>query len=422
MDLIFAEATSPGRGGVSVIRLSGDGAREVAERLAGPLPDARHGYLRSIRDGREVLDQALVIWFQEGRSFTGEEVAEFHLHGAPVVVRRVAQALATCGARQAEAGEFTRRAFQSGRMDLAEVEGLGDLLEAETEAQRQLAVRAANGEIGGKAEIWRGKLIRAGALVEASVDFADEEVPEEVPQEVFSILAELKVLLDHEIGGFPAAERLRKGFEVAVIGAPNVGKSSFINRIARRDVALVSNIAGTTRDIIELRLDLNGLAVTFLDTAGLRLSTDEIEQMGVDRARQRALAADLRLHLSETGEADQDLWRDGDITVTTKLDLDPDKRCENAVSSVTGEGMDALLSHIHDRLSSRVAGAGIVSHERQLNALVEARNALSDLERLPPELLAEAIRQAAASLDRLLGRIGAEEYLDVIFTSFCIGK
>lgn len=422
MDLIFAEATPPGRGGVSVIRLSGHGARRVAEQLAGPLPIARHGYFRSIQDGEEVLDGALVIWFKEGHSFTGEEVAEFHLHGAPVVVRRVTQTLTRCGARQAEAGEFTRRAFQSGRMDLAEVEGLGDLLEAETEAQRQLAIRAANGELGKKTETWRGLLIRAGALVEASVDFADEEVPEEVPEDVYSILAELRIHLDNEIGGFPAAERLRKGFEIAVIGPPNAGKSSLINRIARRDVALVSNIAGTTRDIIEVRLDLNGLAVTFLDTAGLRISTDEIEQMGVDRAKRRALAADMRLHLSETNEIDQELWRDGDLSVATKMDLGPYKVSGNPVSSVTGEGIDELLLHIHDRLSLRVAGAGIVSHERQLSALVEARKVLSDTEQIPPELLAEAIRQTAASLDRLVGRIGAEEYLDVIFTSFCIGK
>lgn len=422
MDLIFAEATPPGRGGVSVIRLSGQDARAVAEDLAGSLPSARHGYLRSIQDDGEILDQALVVWFENGRSFTGEEAAELHLHGAPVVIKRVAQALEKRGARQAVAGEFTRRAFQSGRMDLAEVEGLGDLLEAETEAQRQLAIRAASGELGRKAETWRELLIRAGALIEASVDFADEEVPDDVPDEVFSILARLCSYLDDEIGGFPAAESLRKGFEIAVIGPPNAGKSSLINRIARRDVALVSNIAGTTRDIIEIRLDLNGLAVTLLDTAGLRVSVDEIEQMGVDRARQRALAADLRLHLSETGEAEADLWRDGDICVVTKADLVHQSTSELSVSSLTGDGIDRLLSELYKQLSSRVAGAGVVSHERQVKALVEARESLKDIEGLPPELLAEMIRQTATSLDRLLGRIGAEEYLDVIFTSYCIGK
>lgn len=422
MDLIYAEATSPGRGGVSVIRLSGHGARKVAEHLSGPLPSARHGYFRPIREGHEELDRGLVIWFEEGRSFTGEEVAEFHLHGAPVVVRRVTEALAHCGARQADAGEFTRRAFQSGRMDLAEVEGLGDLLEAETEAQRQLAVRAANGELSKKAEQWRELLIRAGALVESSVDFADEEVPDEVPGEVYSIIDGLRAQLDNEIGGFPAAERLRQGFEIAVIGPPNAGKSSLINRIARRDVALVSNIAGTTRDIIEVRIDLNGLAVTFLDTAGLRLSGDEIEQMGVDRAKQRALAADIRLHLSETDEIDIALWRNEDVFVSTKNDLRQNGTGEISVSSVTGEGIDKLLSVIYASLSQRVVGAGIVSHERQLSALVEARKTLSDIGNIPPELLAELIRQTAVSLDRLVGRIGAEEYLDVIFTSFCIGK
>lgn len=421
MDLIFAEATPPGRGGVSVVRISGSGARAAAEMMAGPLPRPRQTYLRSLRDGDEVLDQALVIWFAAGESFTGEEVAELHLHGAPVIVRRVAELLRGRGLRDAEAGEFTRRAFLNGRMDLAEIEGLGDLLDAETEAQRQLAIRSAGGELARKTEEWRALLIRAGALVESSVDFADEEVPDDVPDEVFVLLNQLVESLDQEIGGFPAAERIRKGFEVAVIGPPNAGKSSLINRIAKRDVALVSDIAGTTRDIIELRLDLKGLAVTLLDTAGLRDTGDAVEQLGVERAKQRALAADLRLHLSDDGSIYQDSFIDGDLIIRGKADQAA-KGKGLAISSVTGQGIDQLLAEIFDRLSDRISGAGVTSHERQLNALVDARQALVGLDDLPPELLAEQIRQAAASLDRLLGRIGAEEYLDVIFSSFCIGK
>lgn len=421
MDLIFAEATPPGRGGVSVVRISGSGARAAAEMMAGPLPNARQTYLRSLRDGDEVLDQALVIWFAAGESFTGEEVAELHLHGAPVIVRRVVALLRGRGLRAAEAGEFTRRAFLNGRMDLAEIEGLGDLLDAETEAQRQLAIRSAGGELARKTEEWRALLIRAGALVESSVDFADEEVPDDVPDEVFVLLNQLVESLNQEIGGFPAAERIRKGFEVAVIGPPNAGKSSLINRIAKRDVALVSDIAGTTRDIIELRLDLKGLAVTLLDTAGLRNTGDVVEQLGVERAKQRALAADLRLHLSDDGSIYQDSFIEGDLVIRGKADQAAEGK-GLAISSLTGEGIDHLLAEIFGRLSDRISGAGVTSHERQLNALVDARQALVGLNDLPPELLAEQIRQAAASLDRLLGRIGAEEYLDVIFSSFCIGK
>lgn len=421
MDLIFAEATPPGRGGVSIVRISGEGARAAVERLAGPLPQPRRAYLRDIHDKDDMLDRVLVTWFEAGGSFTGEEVAEIHLHGAPVILRRLGQILSENGLRLAEAGEFTRRAFLNGRMDLSEVEGLGDLLAAETESQRRIALRTSSGELARKADGWRSLLIRAGALVESSVDFADEDVPEEVPSEVFDLLSRFRKDLDEQIAGYAAAERIRNGFEVAIIGPPNAGKSSLLNRIARRDVALVSEIAGTTRDIIELRLDLRGLAVTLLDTAGLRESQDRIESLGIYRARARAAAADLRLHLSPEGNIDETLWQEGDLRVISKADLQGDLP-GMAVSSWTGQGLDLLLDQIFSTLSDRTAGAALVSHQRQLNALLEAREALDQVEGLPPELLAEAIRHSAHSLDRLLGRIGAEDYLDVIFTSFCIGK
>lgn len=419
MDLIFAEASPPGRGGVSVVRLSGEGARVVAEAFVGPIERPRHASLRRIMADGEKLDQALVIWFEKARSFTGEEVVEFHLHGAPVILRRFSEVLTAAGCRIAEPGEFTRRAFINGRMDLAEIEGLGDLLSAETEAQRRLALRLADGDLSRMAQAWRDLLIRAGALVEASIDFADEDVPEEIPTEVYEILDQFRAELDREIVGYAAAERLRNGFEVAVIGPPNAGKSSLINHIARREVALVSDIAGTTRDVIELRLDLKGLAVTFLDTAGLRDTDDEVEAMGVDRARRRAEAADLRLHLSEDGDWDESLWAPGDIGLRTKADLSP---APDGISVLTGAGISALLESVHATLARRVAGAGIVSHDRQRQALMAARDALPEMADLPPELLAERIRQSASHLDQLLGRIGAEEYLHVIFASFCIGK
>lgn len=422
MDLIFAEATPPGRGGVSVIRLSGDGARKVAEQLVGPMDHARQAYFRDLTDRGELLDQVLSLWFAKGSSFTGEEVAELHLHGAPVVVRRVARALSDLGARVADAGEFTRRAFLNGRLDLAEIEGLGDLLAAETESQRKLALRNVSGELTQKLEAWRSLLIEAGALVEVSVDFADEDVPDDVPPRVFEAVDELRHLIQAELDGFSAAERVRSGFEIAIIGPPNAGKSSLLNRLARRDVAIVSELAGTTRDVIELRYDLSGLAVTFLDTAGLRPSLDLVEAVGIQRAKDRAAQADMRIHLSRAGDAVPDLLHPGDLVVQSFGDVGEDRRADFSISNATGEGIDALLAEISGRLSRRASGASLVSHERQRQELVVAAAALRELDGLPPELVSEGLRTTGASLDRLLGRIDAEDYLDLIFSSFCIGK
>ncbi|TRW98786.1 tRNA uridine-5-carboxymethylaminomethyl(34) synthesis GTPase MnmE [Paracoccus sp. M683] len=418
MDTIYAEATPPGRGGVSILRISGPDARAVAEALAGPLPVPRRAEYRALRDGGELLDKALVLWFEDGRSFTGELSAELHLHGAPVVIRRVVAFMRASGLREAEAGEFTRRAFLNGRMDLSEIEALSDLLSAETELQRRQAMRAADGEIGRMSDRWRQMLIRAGALIEASIDFADEDVPDEVPDEVYSLIAGLRTEIEKELNGYPASERLREGFEIAIVGPPNAGKSSLINKLARRDVAIVSAVPGTTRDVIELRMDLRGLAVTVLDTAGLRATDDEIETIGVERARQRAEAADLRVFLSDSGEHDLRLYQDGDLVLRSKADDVPG---EGNISAQSGLGIDRMLARMYEILSERVAGASVVSHRRQADALSEALLALSFADDRP-ELLAESVRQAALSLERLIGRVGAENYLDVIFSSFCIGK
>ena len=391
MELIFAEATPPGRGGVSVIRLSGEGARQAAEALVGELPVARMAYFRNLADRGEIIDQVLALRFDAGASFTGEEVVELHLHGAPVVVRRVEAVLLGSGARVAEAGEFTKRAFLNGRMDLAEIEGLGDLLVAETESQRRLAVRTAGGELAKRAAHWRSLLIEAGALVEVSVDFADEDVPDEVPPRVYEIIAEVRDLLQLEVDGFSAAEQIRKGFEVAIVGPPNAGKSSLLNRLANRDVAITSERAGTTRDILELRMDIRGLAVTFLDTAGLRTSEDEVEATGIQRARDRAQAADLRIHLSDDRSVERSLWQEGDIVAQGKSDLLP-RIGSYGISTLTGEGIAGLLEQVHATLRERVANASLISHERQRQELDDARSALLDVEHLPAEIIAEATR------------------------------
>lgn len=419
MDTIFAEATPPGRGGVTVVRLSGPKARAALESLAGPVPAPRVAALRALREGEDLIDRALVLWFEEGRSFTGEEVAELHLHGAPVIANRLAQALLNQGLRRAEAGEFTRRAFLNGRIDLAEAEGLADLLSAETEAQRKLAMRGTEGELARKAEALRAGLIRAGALIEASIDFADEEVPEEVPAEAFALIGAIRDDIRQMLASYPATERLRQGYEVAIIGPPNAGKSTLLNRIGQRDIALVSEIAGTTRDILELRADLRGLPVTFLDTAGLRESDDPVEAMGVARALKRAAEADLRIHLSVDGIA-TDAVKEDDIVLRSKADLGQGPGL--AISARTGEGVAELLDMVYDRLRIRAADSGLVSHKRQAEALQRAWLALDVDRNDAPEFLAEALRQAVQGLAMMVGRVGAEDYLDEIFSSFCIGK
>lgn len=419
MDTIFAEATPPGRGGVSVVRISGPEAQAAAEYLAGHLPQARRAYLRGLSDGNDLIDRALVLRFDEGESFTGEAVVELQLHGAPVIIQRIEAALVAFGLRRAEAGEFTRRAFLNGRIDLTEAEGLADLLSAETEGQRKLAMQTAEGKLGQFAEDLRQRLIRAGALVEASIDFADEEVPEEVPAEVFDILRGVEADLEAMLARYPATERLRQGYEVAIIGPPNAGKSTLLNQIAQREVALVSDIAGTTRDVIELRVDLRGLAVTFLDTAGLRESLDPVEVMGVERALRRADAADLRIHLSPSGAASEEV-RDDDLVVQSKADLTSGHGI--SVSGLTGEGVANLLDLVYERLRLKAADAGLIGHRRQAEAISRAIQSLKIEASMLPEFVAEAIRSSALNLATMVGRVDTENYLDEIFSSFCIGK
>ena len=419
MDTIFAEATPPGRGGVSIVRLSGPASRQVAEDLAGALPEARNSYYRSIRDGGDLIDRALLVRFEAGASFTGEDSCEFHLHGAPVVVKRLEAALLARGLRRAEPGEFTLRSFISGQMDLAEVEGLSDLLAAETESQRKLAVEASTGALGRLAEEWREGLVHAGAMITASIDFADEEIPDEVAADVWQVVAGVRASIAAELAGFPARERLRQGFEVALLGPPNAGKSSLMNAIARKDVAIVTEQAGTTRDVVEFRADLRGLPVIFLDTAGIRETEDLVEGIGIGRARDRAADADLRIFLGSVPDEARDLISEGDLFVETKGDL---TGISGAISSQTGEGVDLLLDQIFEILRERVATSGVASHARQAEAMQAAVDALDMPDNAPPELLAEAMREALHHLQRLVGKVDVDDYLDRVFSTFCVGK
>jgi len=427
MDTIFALATAPGRAGVAVIRISGPEARAAAEQLAGSLPVAGRG-VRLLRDPNgEVVDEALCLTFAPGQSFTGEEVVELQAHGSPAVVSRLLALLGRIpGLRMAEAGEFTRRAFGNGRLDLAQVEGLADLIDAETEAQRRQAMRVFSGALGARAEDWRIRLIRAAALVAATIDFADEEVPVDVAPEVADLLGGVRADLERESAGVIVAERIRDGFEVAILGVPNAGKSTLLNALAGREAAITSDRAGTTRDVIEVRLDLRGLPVTLLDTAGLRETEDEVERIGVARALARAKAADLRVWLLMPGEQPGDVWRDGDIVLRAKADVYPGDG--PGVSGRTGEGVDVLVAAIADTLEHRTASVGIAMRERHRRAMERAVIHLSRaVETLPhimqhPEIVAEEVNLAIRDIDSIVGRIDVEDILGEIFSRFCIGK
>ena len=424
-DTIFALASARGKAGVAVMRLSGPQAHWALAHLCAA-PTARQASLRRLVWQGHVLDEALVLVFDAGASFTGEASVELHLHGSLGVIKAVAQALAEMGLRPAEAGEFTRRALENGRLDLAQVEGLADLIDAETEAQRRQALRVLSGAVGKRAEFWRKDLIRAGALVEATIDFADEDVPVDVTPEVLGLIDGLLVDLRREIAGAGVAERVREGFEVAILGAPNSGKSTLLNALAGREAAITSEIAGTTRDVIEVRMDLGGLAVTLLDTAGLRETADPVEQIGVARAVSRARTADLRVFLLDhSDEALLIAPEVGDIVVLGKADLRPGA---DAISGQTGQGLDKLVAGITAVLAGKAASAGVMTRERHRIAMVRAVEAMESARYQvigiggAAELVALDLRRAARALDMLVGRVDTEDLLDEIFASFCIGK
>jgi tRNA modification GTPase len=429
-DSIFAQATPPGRSGVAVIRISGPEAVAAAARLGADGLEARRASVRRLHDPNDgrLIDTALALRFDAPASFTGEDVVELQVHGSLAVCRGLCGALGRLpGLRAAEPGEFTRRALTNGKLDLAQVEGLGDLLMAETAAQARQALELAEGRLSAIAAGWRRDLVRALALLDASIDFADEELPE-VVGEVRTLLAGVATQMEAQVAGAAAHERVREGFEVVLVGAPNVGKSTLLNALAGREAAITSDAPGTTRDAVEVRMDLGGLLVTFVDVAGLREATDVVEVIGVERARKRAGRADMRLFLVEGVEADG-LGVDqeaGDLIVRAKADLRAEAAAP-AVSGLTGEGVAELLSRVAEELAARAAGAGTVGHERHRvaveRALVAVREATA---RANPggeaELAAADVRAALGALDRLVGKVDVNAVLDVIFHSFCIGK
>jgi tRNA modification GTPase len=449
---IFALSSGRPPAAIAVVRVCGPQVRAALEQLIGRVPQPRQAALARVRDpaSGEVIDEALALWFPAPHSETGEDMAELQLHGGHAVIAAVLDVLARIeGCRPAEAGEFTRRAFENGRLDLTAVEGLADLIAAETPAQRRQAFRQLKGLIGDRAEAWRRTLIEALALVEARIDFADEaDVPEDLVGPALVSAQRLREEIAGALADGRRGERLRDGIVIAIAGPPNAGKSTLLNRLARREAAIVSPYPGTTRDVIEVHMDLDGYPATLLDTAGVRQSDDPVEREGVRRAEERAQSADLVLWVTDASAdgrvagdkpkyaAGSDVW-----VVGNKLDLVGDNRCESresrptedrpsafAISALTGTGMDALMAalstHVRDYFST--SESAIVTRARHRRALEETMDALDrslagGLSG-PEELIAEELRAAATALGRLTGRIDVEDILDVIFRDFCIGK
>ena len=441
-DTIFALASARGRSGVAVIRISGwESWPALAALTAGAhLPPPRKLVLRKLvrPPDRSPLDTALVVKFDKDASFTGERSVEFHCHGGPAVVAAVLDTLAALGLREAEPGEFTRRAFENGRLDLAQIEGLADLINAETEAQHRAALRQADGSLGRSCRDWSERLTRSLALLEATIDFADEDIPEGTYATAIDSAGTVRSETHKFLNCSVPSERYRDGWRVALIGSPNAGKSSLINALTMRDVAITSPTAGTTRDAIEVSLDLRGYPVTLIDTAGLRETEDEIERIGVSRAQASAETADLRIvlaatdaPLSETVEAS---LRDGDLRVWNKSDVAPSPNgFDLALSAKTGDGLGTLVEKISQTLAFTDPGdASALLRRRHRAALADSLAALDRFAELAtgddsrvrdhPEIAAEHMRIARASLGTITGDGGVEQLLDVIFSEFCLGK
>ncbi|WP_439816648.1 tRNA uridine-5-carboxymethylaminomethyl(34) synthesis GTPase MnmE [Zavarzinia sp. CC-PAN008] len=422
-DTIFALATAPGRSGIAVIRVSGPQALEIAHRLGGARPLPRHASLRPLRDPvtGEVIDRGLVLAFPGPASFTGEDVVEFHVHGGRAITHALAEILSALGLRPAERGEFTRRAVLAGRMDLVEAEGLADLVEAETLAQRRQALRQMDGALGALYDDWRRRLVMARARVEALIDFADEGIDDAELVPVWADVADLRQQLAVHLADGRRGERVREGFRVALVGAPNAGKSSLLNWFAGRDAAIVSSVPGTTRDLVEVVLDLGGYRVVLVDTAGLRETTDPVEREGVRRAEAAVSQADLVLHLVDGREPEPAEPRG--LVVRTKADLLPQP--DGAISVVSGQGLDALRDLVATGAAegADAAGAPVITRLRHRQACADA---LAALDRATGEdaleLKAEGLRSAAHAIGRITGAVDLEEVLDVIFREFCIGK
>lgn len=436
-DTIYALSSAAGRAGVAVFRVSGANAKFAIGAMANVQhPKPRHAYFLKLnnQDG-EHLDDALVLYFAAPNSFTGEDVAEFHVHGGRAIITAVQSTLSSLGCRLAEAGEFTRRAFENGKLDLTQAEGIADIIDAETEIQRAQALKQMGGALSQLTQAWREKLLRILAHLEADIDFPDEDLPPEITRQRLQKLNELSSEIAAHLADNRRGERLRDGFSIAVLGAPNAGKSSLINALAQRDAAIVSARAGTTRDIIEVHLDVAGYPVILADTAGLRDTADEIESEGITRALKRAQEADLNIVLFDAGTAPDEtslkLLGDKSFAVINKIDVANNTNLPNAfyISAQSGKGIAELLDAIAARLKHMLdeQPAAPLTRERHREALTHCQQHLQRAiaavqSGKPPELVGEDIRLATRALARITGAVDVDDILDIIFREFCIGK
>jgi tRNA modification GTPase len=430
MTTIYALSSGRAAAGVAIIRLSGPAAPEALRQLTGSVPQLRRATLRTLRHPQTAaaLDQALVLAFAAPHSATGEDMAELHIHGGVAVIEAVLAALALIpDLVPAAPGDFTRRAFDHGKLDLAQVEGLADLIAAETDAQRQQALRQMDGGLSRLYEGWRQQLIQALAFVEADIDFADgeDDVPDGIGARAAAMLQTVQREMAAHLADDGRGERLRDGYTIAITGPPNAGKSSLLNVLAKRDVAIVSPIAGTTRDSIDVHLNLSGYPVTVIDTAGLRDTADPIEAEGVRRARAKAASADLILALQDAA-VPLDCGEDRILHIQTKIDLHPVAPEGRGISVLTGAGLSALIAELTARAAAAMAigDAPAITRARHRSALTQTVEHLQMACTQDHDLVlaAEELRLAARALGRITGRVDVEDVLDVIFSSFCIGK
>lgn len=430
METIFGVATALGKSGVAVVRISGNAAAEALAAFGCKPPPPRQARLSRLMHNGQLVDEALVLFFKSPNSFTGEDVVELHTHGSRAVIKLVLEILGGLpNFRIAEPGEFSRRAFKNGRMDLTEAEGLADLIEADTTAQHRQAMRQMQGELGKIYDKWRDELVENLAHIEAYVDFPDEDLPNGLSEAVINRVAVLSSEIRHHLNDNRRGEKIREGIFVVILGAPNVGKSSILNFLVQRDAAIVSEIAGTTRDVIEVSLEIGGYPVIIADTAGLRETADAIESEGIRRALERAETADLKIVMFEAGAKDQATLKmvdDDAIIVVNKIDK-AKTILKNGVgiSVLTGEGMEKLLDALKSRIVEKFASSepALITRARHREALVKALAALDEFSATKPiELMAEDLRYAAKEIGRITGRIEVDDILDVIFSQFCIGK